>query len=214
MSLVQFAPRYGATILAAPPSPDMIDRARKLALASHEGQRYGVFPYSYHLTAVAGLTSIFTDHPEVISAAWLHDVIEDCPDIDLEVVESLFGTRVASVVDLLTDPKGPRSKVKPEANRRAASTAESALIKLADRYCNHASVILEGNVRLAEMYFHEFDGFMMEFYLAGRENMPLYRMVSAQRTELMNLLGFGLREQVRRSVNDVPPLAPSDPVQI
>lgn len=40
--------------------------------------------------------------PDLICVALLHDVLEDCPDVSPEMLEFVFGTRVARLVKILT----------------------------------------------------------------------------------------------------------------
>lgn len=142
---------------------DIIDSARKLALAEHAKHLHGVLPYSYHLVAVTGLVSCFSNDPDVIAAAWLHDIVEDCPDIDLEVVEAMTNQRVRNIVDRLSDPPGPRSLAKQISLPRIAACKDASLIKLADRYHNQASTLLDQSTKYAKMYASELPVFLNTF---------------------------------------------------
>lgn len=163
----------------------IIDSARRLAIAEHAKHRHGDLPYSYHLTAVTGLVSCFTLDANVIAAAWLHDIVEDCPDIDLDVVEHMTNRRVRDIVDLLTDPEGPRALVKPISLARIASDEDAVLVKLADRYHNQASTLIGRRVRFAKLYSNELNSFLDAFL--SYHHMPLYDMVRAQGYDLANL---------------------------
>ncbi|MBA3050486.1 MAG: GTP pyrophosphokinase, partial [Brevundimonas sp.] len=56
----------------------MQDRARSFAIIAHGDQIYGEDqPYERHLEAVVDVIGGWTDDPELISAAWLHDTLED-----------------------------------------------------------------------------------------------------------------------------------------
>ena len=57
---------------------DLVARARDLAHRAHAGQvdKAGR-PYIEHVARVAAAVS---DDPEAEAVAWLHDVLEDCPD--------------------------------------------------------------------------------------------------------------------------------------
>ncbi len=62
------------------PGAVLVERAATLARLAHAGQRYNGSPYTDHLEAVAGtLREHGVDDPELIAAAWLHDVVEDTP---------------------------------------------------------------------------------------------------------------------------------------
>ena len=57
----------------------MIRRAAKFAERAHEGmmRKGGRIPYIYHPMEVALIVAQMTEDQEVISAAYLHDVLED-----------------------------------------------------------------------------------------------------------------------------------------
>lgn len=54
-------------------------------------------PYIYHPMEVALIVAQMTDDPEVIAAAYLHDVLEDT-SVTPEELEQNFGSRVLSFV--------------------------------------------------------------------------------------------------------------------
>ena len=70
----------------------MIDRAIEFATKAHEGQfRKGTKrPYIVHPIEVGDIVSTMTKDEEVISAAILHDTIEDCEGVTKELLERLF----------------------------------------------------------------------------------------------------------------------------
>lgn len=51
------------------------------AIAAHQGQMYGGYPYSYHLQNVVDqVNKLYPESPklkQLVQIAWLHDVIED-----------------------------------------------------------------------------------------------------------------------------------------
>ena len=57
----------------------MIQKAAVFAAKAHEGmmRKGSKIPYIYHPMEVALIVAQMTDDPEVIAAAYLHDVIED-----------------------------------------------------------------------------------------------------------------------------------------
>ena len=96
---------------------DLISRAERFARARHEGQfRKGKAqePYTIHLEEVAALVERWSGSESAITAAWLHDTVEDCPPTSVADLEALFGKEVASIVAELTDdkslPKAARKK--------------------------------------------------------------------------------------------------------
>ncbi len=120
---------------------DLIVRAKAFAHERHQGQtRKGLAtePYITHVAGVVELVTQFGADEETITAAWLHDVVEDCPPTSLADIESVFGARVASIVAELTDDK---SLEKAERKRLQVVNAskkspEACLIKLADKINN------------------------------------------------------------------------------
>ena len=78
----------------------MIDRAIAFATRAHEGQvRKGTMrPYIVHPLEVGRIVSLMTDDEEIISAAILHDTIEDCEEVTDEVLRKEFGDRVTELV--------------------------------------------------------------------------------------------------------------------
>src|SRR5688572_28437114 len=89
---------------------DLVEKARQFATAAHRGvgqtRKYTGEPYDEHLRRVAPLVECLTDDPELIAAAWLHDVVEDTP-VTLEEVEREFGHGVRELVGALTDVSRP-----------------------------------------------------------------------------------------------------------
>jgi len=84
--------------------------ANYFAFKAHEGQlRKGKLklPYICHPLEVVNILARtgYVDDYKVLAAAVLHDVVEDC-DVKLEVIEALFGSEVAALVDTLTFPAG------------------------------------------------------------------------------------------------------------
>ena len=77
---------------------DLVDRAKALAYRAHAGQvdKAGR-PYIEHVARVAAAVS---DDPEAEAVAWLHDVLEDCPDVWDEVYH--FPSEVFGAVECLT----------------------------------------------------------------------------------------------------------------
>jgi len=125
------------------------ERARRYATKAHAeaGQRrkYTDEPYIVHPAAVAELVRSVTDNEVMLTAAWLHDTVEDTATT-LNDIESHFGGEVAKLVAMLTDSAQPQAKNR--AMRKAAHfrhTAEACpdaqTIKLADIIDNTRSII-------------------------------------------------------------------------
>ena len=123
---------------------DMVRKAYRFADEAHLGQmRKNGEPYITHPIAVAALCTEWKLDAQALSAALLHDAMEDCGVTKAELIER-FGSPVAELVDGLTKLE------KLEFNTREENQAESfrkmllamardvrvILIKLADRTHN------------------------------------------------------------------------------
>jgi guanosine-3',5'-bis(diphosphate) 3'-pyrophosphohydrolase len=122
----------------------LILEAALFAGEAHKGQwrkGAGQVPYINHPLEVAarlGAAEPCVD-PEVIAAALLHDVIEDCGMSEGFLAEK-FGAKVASIVEEVSEP--PKAKFK-YAERKAAVlaraptfTREARLLKVSDMVTN------------------------------------------------------------------------------
>jgi len=124
----------------------LILRAARFAAKAHLGQfrKHGHAdrPYIDHPMRVAGRVSMLSRAtPEMVAAAWLHDVLEDT-FVRTEMVEDEFGTPVAALVLELTNP-GKAFKELPRAERKAidrrhlvGASWKARAIKLIDRIDN------------------------------------------------------------------------------
>ena len=139
---------------------DIVERALRFASEAHEGQkrRYTGEPYIVHPVEVMEMVSAVCDDSEVLASALLHDVVEDT-SFSLEDIRELFGDRVASLVDQLTDQSkiedGTR-KTRKEIDRQhaAKATPEAQTVKLADLISN-SRCIIKNDPKFAKVYMVE-----------------------------------------------------------
>ncbi len=119
---------------------ELIERARAFAVERHRRighrRKYTDQPYELHLANVARKVAEVTDDPEMIAAAWLHDVVEDT-EATLADVERAFGRGVARLVSELTDVSRPgdgnRAQRKAiDRDHLARASARAKTVKLAD----------------------------------------------------------------------------------
>ena len=118
----------------------MINKAREFATKAHEGQvRKGTNrPYIVHPIEVGDIVSSMTQDAEVISAAFLHDTIEDCEHVSRMLLAEEFSERVANMVAQESEDK---SKTWMERKRATIEHIRNAphevkLICLADKLSN------------------------------------------------------------------------------
>lgn len=151
--------------------------ARDLASRAHANQTYGNgIPYFRHLAEVATIVTENTDDPDIIAAAWLHDIGEDVTSGDgrrvftFDVLSLLFNVRIASMVEALTDPVGFDNRTARKAagmGKLLEGGPDVILVKLADRIANTASSSILRKSRLYDMYVKEYPAFRAALYPAS-----------------------------------------------
>ena len=123
----------------------MVEKAYHFAEKAHEGQmRKSGEPYFIHPLIVSGILAGLMLDPPTIAAGLLHDTVEDCDDVSLEVIEREFGQEVALLVDGVTKLKrldfSSRVEQQAESIRKMilamSKDIRVVLIKLADRTHN------------------------------------------------------------------------------
>lgn len=125
-------------------SQDLYVKALHFAARAHDKQLTPLgMPYVVHLSSVT-MEVIAALHAEpghdddlAVTAALLHDVVEDTPT-KLEAIEAAFGPRVAAGVSALTkDPAlDKRAAMKDSLARILQQPTEIAIVKLGDRTYN------------------------------------------------------------------------------
>ena len=96
----------------------MFEKAVIFATNAHNGQtRKGTnLPFIIHPLEVAAIVAAMTLDEDMLCAAVLHDVVEDCDDISIEDIRHEFGDVVASYVYQESEDKskhGSKGKVIP-----------------------------------------------------------------------------------------------------
>jgi (p)ppGpp synthase/HD superfamily hydrolase len=122
-----------------------IEIAIALALRAHNGQKrkYSGLPYIVHPFEVASLCincESFQFDEVAICAAYLHDVIEDCPGHEAYIAGALpiaVHTLVKELTNPSKDSKLPRAKRKEMDREHLSKVSQTAkCIKMIDRTCN------------------------------------------------------------------------------
>ncbi len=93
---------------------DVFDKALIFAVEKHSGQirKMASTPYILHPIEVASIVGTMTDDKNTLSAAVLHDTVEDT-DTTIEEIREKFGKRVALLV--MTETEDKRPELPPEA---------------------------------------------------------------------------------------------------
>jgi len=140
----------------------MINKARKFAEAAHasiaQKRKYTGDPYIVHPASVAKLVATVSDNPDMICAAWLHDVVEDTP-VTLAEIEVEFGADVAQLVSDLTDvskPEDGNRRIRKALDREhtKSASANAKTVKLADLIDNARS-ITQHDPQFASVFMEE-----------------------------------------------------------
>jgi len=122
----------------------MFEKALEFAIKKHKGQkRKGThMPYFWHPISVAENVEEFKKSKNLellMTAALLHDTVEDCPGVTIQKIAKMFGYHVASLVNELTSDKKQivkMGKIEYLKKKMAKMTTYGLVIKLADRLHN------------------------------------------------------------------------------
>ena len=135
-------------------STDLTKRAMQMASYAHRHQKYGERPYVTHLADVVARVKTITQDPEIIAAAWLHDIIEDT-QVTYGDIEREFGENVAKMVWAVTGVGHNRAAKMANAIEKIAQTPGAELVKSADRLSNASASKAEQKHKLYQRYKDE-----------------------------------------------------------
>lgn len=173
---------------------NFVGDAMVIALAAHQGQvdKAGV-DYIHHPLRVMELVRLMGGDEAMIAAAVLHDVVEDTPLTDLDVVDKFFERghdpflikRTVKILNLLTKNKG--NETEEEYLDRVLTDPDAALVKLADSIDNFARLALldeATQLRLGQRYHNNLarldpEGRFAKLFLHHRglfENGPVVKV--------------------------------------
>lgn len=160
-----------------------VKSAADLAALIHAGMMYGDDPYTVHTNAVADLVQTHFDEDVMISAAHLHDAIEDAVDSGSaerigQAIILRCGAEVYNLVMALTDEPGKnRAERKTKTYPKIAQAGWRAVaIKVADRIINSSHHFPGKNY--IQMYASEYPEFRCALRSVGLGVKPLQRMWS------------------------------------
>lgn len=124
----------------------MINKAINFAVCAHANQfRKGTqIPFILHPMEVGVIVSQMTADEEIISAAFLHDTVEDCPDVTVEDIRREFGERIAAMVDSESEDKSKtwmERKSHTISYLKEKASHEVRCIALGDKLANIRSLV-------------------------------------------------------------------------
>ena len=143
----------------------MEEEALEFARKAHGDQqrKYNEEMYIEHPKRVAEIVRKVPHTPEMICAAYLHDVVEDTP-VSLKDIDRKFGGKIAKLVEELTDEYikenyqhlNRKARKKKEVERQAQISAEAKTIKLADVIDNTRDILVNDR-NFARKYIPEME---------------------------------------------------------
>lgn len=157
----------------------MIEKTKEYAIDCHDmtAHQYDGKPYDTHLQMVFDTAKKFihlipeNEQENVLSACWVHDVIEDCRQTYNDV-KAKTNTTIAELAYALTNEKGKTRKER--ANDKYYEGIKqipfAVFIKVCDRVANFEYSKQQGS-RMSEMYEKEMDVFVAKLYDAKYEEL-------------------------------------------
>lgn len=141
----------------------MYERALMVAKQAHGNQSYGAYPYEYHLIAVAEKAKSFRFSEYIVTACYLHDILEDT-SISYNKLKKEFGKTVADIVYDVTDELGKtRAEKKAKTYPKIRNNKQAVIVKLCDRMVN-IEFSKHDNGNKFKMYQEEHDSFREGLY--------------------------------------------------
>ena len=132
-----------------PLDTSLFDRAVNFAVKAHSGtERRGKgFPYIIHLMEAVEIVATITPDQELLSAAMLHDTVEDTP-VTVDDLRKEFGDRVASIVEAESDVHNEGESEHESWHRRkqeaidriTAAPMEAKIVALGDKLSNMRAI--------------------------------------------------------------------------
>ena len=172
-------------------------KAWNFAKEAHKGQirKFVNKPYfGAHVVKVNGIVKQYTTEEDILCAALLHDVVEDCfedPEVGYHIIEEEFGKRVADIVMELTSSKEDiddnyDSKADYLIMKMIDMSDDALIIKLADRLQN-ISDAFTASERFRNKYFQETVKIMDELEGHRRYNRVQDLLVNQIKMKLDNI---------------------------
>ena len=124
---------------------ELLDRAIRFAVECHAGtERRGKgFPYIVHPMEAMAIAATMSADQEILAAAVLHDVVEDT-DVTLEDLRSLFGDRIAKLVDSESDRLDQgldwRARKEDSLKRLKEASRDEKIVALGDKLSNMRAI--------------------------------------------------------------------------
>lgn len=152
-----------------PLNTDLLDRAIVFAVRAHAGtERRGKgFPYIVHPLEAVEIVATITPDQELLSAAALHDTVEDTA-VTVEDIRKEFGPRIARLVAAESDvfPEGQSEEQSWHARKQAAidrlahASHDAKIVAIGDKLSNMRAI--------ARDYAEQGDAFWSLFHVKDK----------------------------------------------
>lgn len=133
----------------APLNTTLLDRAIIFAVKVHAGtERRGKgYPYIVHPLEAVEIVATMTSDQELLSAAALHDTVEDT-DVTVEQIRAEFGERIASLVadeseerpEGVSEEESWHDRKRAAINRLAKASHDAKIVALGDKLSNMRAI--------------------------------------------------------------------------
>ena len=157
-----------------------VARAVAFAAYAHDGQtrKGSALPYIVHPMETMAIAATLTNDPEVLAAAVLHDVMEDCGVTETEL-KLRFGKRVAQLVRAVSENKESDAQASWQkrklhtVNALRAAPREVLILTLADKLSNLRAMERDLNTHGAALWqrFNQTNPSMHRWYYASIAGM-------------------------------------------
>ena len=127
----------------------LLDKAIIFAVKSHTNQerRGKGFPYIVHPMEAVEIVATITPDQELLSAAALHDVVEDC-GVSVDEIRREFGNRIATLVAAESDTPVSgvsetdswRMRKQAAIDRLAAASHDAKIVAMGDKLSNMRAI--------------------------------------------------------------------------
>lgn len=146
-------------------------------------RKYTGEDYIIHPIRVMLIVRSVEHNLQMLTAAILHDTLEDCPSTNIHEINTIFGLEVARLVMDLTDVARPEdgnraARNKINFNHIVHAHPEAKTIKLADLIDNTKDIV-NRDIKFAKVYLKE-----KEMVLAGLRNASSPKLLRMARTVL------------------------------
>lgn len=170
----------GLSILQWKRALDAFDLVKKEMCAEKGYKRYNGTHYYYHLIDVAQkLIGYGIRDEKIITAALLHDILEDVPAYNFEIINFMYGTNVAQMVDLVTKKEAVDYSKQENMTSYLNAISENigaSLIKTADRIHNFGT-LSDATAEHKIKQVTETESFFIPFFKLCRNKYPRYAFI-------------------------------------